>query len=100
MALRFEPSRFFLKGKVPLPLRKNLLGSKRKAIKKKIEKKRVRLLRVTFKHFLRIKVGRVVDNEILQNIHLSLNWPLCPAHGQRAGVKYLPVQDGVFIQTA
>ena len=33
MALRFEPSRFFLKGKVrPLPLRKNLLGLKRKAI--------------------------------------------------------------------
>ena len=31
MALRFEPSRFFLKGKA-LPLRKNLLGSKRKAI--------------------------------------------------------------------
>ena len=30
MALRFEPSRFFLKG--TLPLRKNLLGSKRKAI--------------------------------------------------------------------
>ena len=28
MALRFEPSRFFLKGL----LRKNLLGSKRKAI--------------------------------------------------------------------
>ena len=30
MALRFEPSRFFLKGKVPV--RKNLLGLKRKAI--------------------------------------------------------------------
>ena len=32
MALRFEPSRFFPKKAKPLPLRKNLLGSKRKAI--------------------------------------------------------------------
>ena len=30
LALRFEPSRFFIKGKT-LPLRKNLQGSKRKA---------------------------------------------------------------------
>ena len=45
MALRFEPSRFFLKRQIAtLPLRKNLLGLKRKAINIYFELKSTSLL--------------------------------------------------------